>query len=94
MVQKKSLRGGAEDLSCAEYLPAVKEGGWSSAALQRPLEPKVPVKRWLAAELYLLLGNAIEPALQFRVMATKLAPVKTKETRNSFMYGTRHLQPR
>jgi hypothetical protein len=36
----------------------------------------------------------LEAALQFRVVATKLGPVKTKETRNSFMYGTRHLQPR
>jgi hypothetical protein len=36
----------------------------------------------------------IEAAPQFRVVATKLGPVKTKETRNSFMYGTRHLQPR
>jgi hypothetical protein len=27
------------------------------------------------------------------VVATKLSPVEAKETRNSFMYGTRHLQP-
>jgi len=58
------------------------EGGWSSAALQRPFEPKVPVKRWLAAKLYLLLllGNSIEPAHHFRVVVTKVGRVKTKET--------------
>jgi hypothetical protein len=57
------------------------EGGWPSAALQRPFEPKVPVKRWLAAKLYLLLllGNSIEPAPQFRVVAVKVGTAKVKE---------------
>ena len=81
-VLKKSLRagGGGPKLVPNTFRGSGIEGGWSSAALQRPFEPKVPVKRWLAAKLYLLLllGNSIEPALEFRVAVARLDKVKER----------------